>query len=281
MAPLELAKQTWNKSLEHELLTRASCAAYYALTAFVPFLAVVMTIAVHLAPQVGDGEESGPISGRDQFAALATRLLPREASQVIVTEISRMRTNPPIGFLSVGLVVSVWLSCSFAAAIIDAMNRIHEVIETRSYPALMLAAIGLTMLQAMIILGTVMALVVWPQVSASIAVAPPRIWDELIRWFVVAVGVCLSIAATLHFGPNLRSRRRWITPGCLIGTTVVLFSGLGLRLYVHFAGSYGNTYGSLGGIMLLSFWFWIVSIVLLLSSQIDRILEEHKRLSTT
>ena len=45
LTPIDLVRQTWRKSVEHELLTRASAASYFALTAFIPFLGVLLTLA--------------------------------------------------------------------------------------------------------------------------------------------------------------------------------------------------------------------------------------------
>ena len=50
LTPRELLKRTWKALSENEIMVRASAAAYYALTAFVPFLAVLITIAAKLDP---------------------------------------------------------------------------------------------------------------------------------------------------------------------------------------------------------------------------------------
>jgi membrane protein len=280
LSPLELARRTWRKMGEHELITRASAAAYYSLTAFVPFLAVVITLAAHLAPDLsGRSGPAGAIGAMtvEQFRDALYRFLPREAYDVVAGEIARLQKQPPVGLLSVGLAVSLWLSSSLAGAIIDASNRIHGVVETRSYLSLTLLAIGLTVLQAAIMLGTLVALVVWPHLSSwvlgSRAGGPG---EALIRWVMVGLGVLLSFDATLHLGPNVRRRWRWITPGSVLGTLVILASGLVLQWYVRVFGSYARTYGSLGGVLLLAFWFWIASIVMLLAVQINKIIEDEK-----
>jgi membrane protein len=278
--PLELARRTWEQIGEHELLTRAAAASYYALTAFIPFLGLIVTLAAQLAPDI-----TGPSGARsaigsmtvDEFREGLSRFLPSEGYEVVAGEIARIQQQPPIGLLSFGLVVSLALSSSFAWAVIDALNRIHGVAETRSYLVLASTAIGLTVLEAVIMLGTLVVLVVWPQVSGWLG------WNrttglgrEAAAWVVVAFAVLLSFDLTFHVGPNVHRRWEWITPGSVLGTVAFLASGLLLRIYVHYFGNYGKTYGSLGGVVLLSFWFWMAAAILLAAVQLNKVVEDEK-----
>jgi membrane protein len=86
--------------------------------------------------------------------------------------------------------------------------------------------------------------------------------------------VLLSFALSLYVGPDADQRWEWITPGSLAGS--VLFMGVTLlfRVYVQHFANYDKTYGPLGGVMVLLFWFWISSLVLLGAAQVNKIIEE-------
>jgi membrane protein len=265
--------------LENELVTRASAAAYYALTAFVPFLALVLTLAAHLLPDVQSAGNSAAIGGLsvDEFREALSRYLPEEAYDVVAGEIARLQKQPPFGVVSLGLVISLWLASSLSGALIDALNRIHGVDETRSYLALTLAAIGMTVLQAVIVLGTLVALVVWPQASVWLGGGREAGYAEAsARWLLAGLAVFLSFVVMSHLGPNVCRSWKCLTPGSVFVTLAVLSSGLALRWYVHIFGSYGKTYGSLGGVMLLSFWFWITALVVLIAVQMNKVIEDEK-----
>ena len=164
--PRELLQRTWSKLVDNEILLRASAAAYYALTAFVPFLAVLVALAAHLAPDItGKSGARGAIGGMtvDEFRATLSRFLPNEAYEVVADEIGRIQKQPPVGLLSVGLAVSLWLASSLFRTVIDTLNRIQGVRETRPSWHLALTAIGLTTIEVVIILGIMVVLVVWPQ----------------------------------------------------------------------------------------------------------------------
>ena len=45
-------------------------------------------------------------------------------------------------------------------------------------------------------------------------------------------------------------------------------------MYVQNFANYNKTYGFLGGVMVLLFWFWISALVLLGAAQVNKIIEE-------
>ena len=275
----ELLWRTWEKMSEHELMTRAAAAAYYALTALVPFLAVLVTLAAQLAPSI-----TGPSGARaaigtmtvDEFRETLSSVLPDEAYEVVAGEIARIQKQP-LGLLSLGLVVSLWLASGLFGTIIDALNRIHGVEETRPYWILVLTAIGLTVLQAVIMVGTLVTLVAWPLVAGRLGLGAGRgVVGILLEWLGVSLAILFSFAMTLYIGPNVPRRWRWITPGSVFGTMVLLGASLLLRVYVHDFANYGKTYGSLSGVMLLLFWFWIAALILLVVVQMNKIIDEER-----
>ena len=79
----------------------------------------------------------------EEFRDTLSRFLPNEAYEVVADEIARIQKQPPVGLLSVGLAVSLWLASSLVGTVIDTLNRIQGVRETRPYWRLALTAIGL------------------------------------------------------------------------------------------------------------------------------------------
>ena len=149
--------------------------------------------------------------------------------------------------------------------------------ETRSYLRLTLTAIVITLVEAFIIIGTLVALIVWPRIRHEFAwIGLPSSAEILAEWSIVILGLLLSYAIITRFGPNLHRGWRPISPGAVMSTVAFMASGLLLRVYVLRFGGYGRTYGSLAGAMLLAFWFWISAIILLVSIQIDKIIDDAK-----
>jgi membrane protein len=282
LTPGQVVRRTWEKIGENELMTRASAISFYAMLACVPFLALLLTVLVQLLPDLsgvtGHARGIGNLTVEELRTTLR-QLFPAEAYGVAEDQIARlqetMRRRPPVGLLLSGLAVTLWLASSLYTAVIDAMNRIHGVTETRSFVEIRLTAIAMTIIQATILSGALIAIVAGPEIlqwlhirgqSALLALA--------LQWLVVVVMVLLSFALTFYVCPDAEQRWEWITPGSLVGTVAFIAFTLLFRVYVQNFANYNKTYGSLGGVMVLLFWFWVSSLVLLSAAEMNRIIED-------
>ena len=180
-----------------------------------------------------------------------------------------------MALLSLGVVIALWSASNLFLVVIDALNRTYGVKETRSYVRLRLTAMAMTLLQAACLLGSLVAIVAWPQILLALGLDPHGAVASGAaagRWTAVFLMVLLSFALTFYVGPDVRHRWAWLTPGSLTGTFAFLVFCNLFRVYVQNFGSY-HTLGALGGVMVLLFWFWVVALVLLAAAEMDRTIE--------
>jgi membrane protein len=280
LSPRELALRTWARINEHEITTRAAAVSFYAMLALVPFLALILTVTVQLLPDLtgltGHRSQIGTSTAKELSATL-DQALPENAAKVIEAQIAEFqkKQQPPMGLLLTGLAVTVWLASSLFVAIIDAMNQIYGVHESRSFLKTRLTAIVMTCIEAVILVGSLLVIVLWPQIVGWFGMSEQAaLLATAVQWLVVAVAVLLSFALAFYVGPDADQRWEWITPGSLLGTVAFLAASYGFRVYVQHFAEYDKTYGSLGGVMVLMFWFWISSLVLLTAAQMNKVIED-------
>jgi membrane protein len=270
----EVAVRTWRGMIEHEILTRAAAISFYAIAAVVPFLALVITLTAYCLPGIplsagAEGATSvGPLEPlRD--------LIPGDAVSIVARELRRLQEQPPTGLISFGLVAILWLSSSLFISIMDAMNRIMGVEETRPLWKQRLIAVLMTLSQAAILIAVVATIIVWPQILGWLGLSrEAAILATALHAIAVFIMILLSFAVAMYFGPDADQRWEWITPGSLVGSLVFILVSLGFRVYVQNFGNYDKTYGSLGGVMVLLFWFWISSLILLSAAQVNKVIED-------
>lgn len=274
--------RTWARAEEHEIMTRAAAVSFYAMLACVPFLALMLTAIVQFLPDLTRREDGGHSTKTMTVQELRTTLrdlFPPEAYKVAEDQIVRLQDElkhrPPIGLLLVSLAVTLYLASSLFAAVIDAMNRIYGVEETRSILKIRLTALVMTVIQAAILLGSLIAIVAGPEILAWLRMPSEfQFLARLIQWPVIAIMLLVSFALTFYVGPDADQKWEWITPGSMLGTAGLLIFTLLFRIYVQHFADYNKTYGSLGGVMVLLFWFWVSALLLLVAGQMNKVIED-------
>ncbi len=267
----EAAVRTWTRIIEDAILTRAAAISFYAFAAIVPFMALLIALTAHWLPWIAPKVTGTPVS---DLSEPIRDLLPGDAATFVAHELGRLRGEPPSGLISFGLVAVLWLSSSVFVEIIDAMNFILGVKETRSFWKRRAMAILMTLSQAAILIAAVMTIVAWPQIVDFLNLSrSAAVLATVIHQITVFFTVLLSFALVLYVAPVANQRWEWITPGSLLGTVVLLAFSLLFRVYTQYLGNYSATYGSLAGIILLMTWLWLSSILLLTAAELNMVIK--------
>lgn len=100
----------------------------------------------------------------------------------------------------------------------------------------------------------------------------------LILWqisrYVLALALLVCTASMIyHFGPRVKRKFHLLTPGVVFSVSVWIMLGMLFRVYVDRFGKYGETYGAVGGVIILLFFFYLDALVLLIGAEIDSEIE--------
>lgn len=263
----EALSRTWTKLNEHELMTRAAAIAFYAIAALVPFMTLVILLAARLLPWITGADHVDPSETLGQ-------ILPPEAAKVVVGELEDIQERGGAGLVSFGTIALLWLNSSLFIAVMDAMNRIRGVEETRPYWKQRLLAVAMSVLEAIVIILALASTLLLPQILEffQLGVAA-SFFATLTHGLTVFVIFLISFSCALYFGPNADQRWEWITPGSLLGTLLLLGVSYLFRFYVQTWGDYNATYGSLAGVVVLLSWLWLCGLVLLAAAELNAVIE--------
>jgi membrane protein len=268
----------WREIVDHEILTRSAAISFYAMLAFVPFIAVLFAISIQVLDPANifhihvDGMQHRTIKTLEHSLRL---LIPEDGYQVVHAQFKRMELTHPVTVLSLGSLLSLWVSSSLFMAVMDALNHIYAVKEKRRYWRRRILAMFMTIVQSVFLLTSLLTIVAWPQILEMLGLGTfESIVVSVVHFGLAFLVTITSFALTFQIGPRCTQRTAWITPGSLIGSVVFLAVSYGFRVYVQNFGSYNQVYGSLGGVMVLMLWFWVSSVVLLSAAATNKVLEE-------
>lgn len=206
--------------------------------------------------------------------------MPPSGREVFSSQLRQIVDSPRAG-LGIGLVVSfvtlIWSASAGVLALIKAVNVAYDTPETRPWWKLRGTALGLTagILPAGIVLLVVVAVV--PALLAFFGVDQQK--EAILnaaRWPVLALAVFGALTFLYRIAPARKAPPiRWLAPGALLATVLWLALSGGFSFYVQNFGSYSETYGTLGGVIVLLFWFYLSSFVVLLGAELDAEIERH------
>jgi membrane protein len=299
MGARRFCKNVYREIGDDNLYTWASALAYSWLFAIFPFLIVLLTLIPVLKFEWRK-EAQTQIEN-------AIKQLPHDAQapvwEYVDPKLTALLYERPVGISgiwSVGLLLTLWASSGGMAMTMAAMDRAYDVERMRPFYKQRPLAVLLTLVVATLILAVVVLIPVGTLVThyltsgtEEILVAtklqhgPTTVMSEnghvhhtfrvwIVLWHIVrhslAVVLLLWVVALVyHFGPNVKQKFRVITPGAVFTIAVWLLLGFLFRVYVDRFGSakYSQTYGAIGGVIILLFFFYIDALVLLVGAEIN------------
>ena len=100
-----------------------------------------------------------------------------------------------------------------------------------------------------------------------------RMWN-IGRWPAGLLLLVLTIAVLLDHAPRRRQPAlSWLALGAAIAVTLSMLATALLAAYVHLSGSFGATYGPLGGMFALLLWSLLSSVALFAGAAVSAQLE--------
>jgi membrane protein len=100
------------------------------------------------------------------------------------------------------------------------------------------------------------------------------VWTwKILQWPLVFALVAVALAILNYFGPDADQDWSWVSPGAVLGTALWLIASLAFKYYVGNFANYNETYGSLGGVIVLMLWFYISGMAVLAGAEMNAEIE--------
>lgn len=250
--------------------------------AFYAFLAIFPAIA---AAAMIWGAVADPALVQEQLAALRG-VVPAAAYRILsdqLTEVSR-GANAALTFGALfSLLLAIWSSMKGMDALMTAMNVAYDEEETRGFIKRNLVVLAFTVGAILVGLVSVAAIALVPPLLEVLSLGGfAEVAVRVLRWVGLVVLLMAALAVLYRWAPARRNARlRWITPGAIAATVLWLIGSLGFSIYVANFGSYNETFGALGAVVILLMWLWISAYVVCLGAELNCELELQTRRDTT
>lgn len=282
--PREIPKEGWRDILlrvkaelgQDYLGMAAAGVAFYALLAIFPAIAALVSI-YGLVFDPGDVQ---------RHADMITSVMPPAAAGIIETQLQRLVSQSTTGLgwgAALGIVLALWSAAKGVKAVIKALNIAYDEDEKRGFFKLNATALLLTLVGVAFAIVALLLIAVLPpllgMLGLPVAAQTAISW---LRWPILLAAVFGLVVLFYRYGPNrTKPRWPWVSWGAVGATVLWLLGSMLFSFYVSNFGSFGETYGSLGAVVILMLWLWLSSYIILLGAEFNAEVEHQTRRDTT
>ncbi len=266
-------KRTVKEFREDNLTDWAAALTYYGVLAIFPALIVLVSIL----GLVGSSATQPLI---DNLGAVA----PGPAKEIFTSAIENLQGDQGAAgvLFVVGLLAALWSASGYVAAFMRASNAIYDMPEGRPVWKTLPVRVGLTLVLLVLLAVSTIAVVLTGGLAEKVGDViglgdtAVTVWN-IAKWPVLLLVVSFMFALLYWAAPNVKQPGfRWVSPGGVLAVIGWLIASGAFAFYVASFGSYNETYGALGGVVVFLVWLWISNIMILLGAEFNAELERER-----
>lgn len=252
--------------------SRASSIAYSFFAAFFPFLLFILNLIPYI--QFIDNFQR-------RFLDLIEGLLPPQTQEFFYPVIEDIALNPRSDLLSFTFVLTLFLAANGVQAIFSAFEYSYHVTINRTFIRQFIVATAVAIFNAVLVLITV-GLVFYGEylileLKAGEYIDNDIMWISILQYGLTIATLYVIISILYYFGVKEGKHIRFFSIGALVTTALFLLTTYLFGLYINNFSRYNELYGSIGALLIMLFYIWLNSNLLLLGFELNISLQKLKK----
>ena len=236
----------------------AKAAAYSALVSCVPLLTTIAAVLVQANAQA--------VSRK--LAEFLFEVVP-PGSEDLVLHVFTTRGSQPAWLFVAAATASVWGASGFMLSLMEGFQAAYRSKCERGFWRQRGVAIGLVFAAALPAVAASALLLFADGIEQSLGL---HAFYGLTRFFTVFIAVStmvMVISVLYRFGPQGKRDFRRLWPGALVAAALWLLTTGVFSWYVRNIGSYNVLYGSIGAVIALLVWLYLLSVIALIGCEFN------------
>lgn len=259
--------------VEGDISYRATAIAFSFFMALFPFALFILNLIPYI-----------PIQGfQEDFLGFVQQSVPPTTYDAIYKIINDILHNSHSGLLSTGFVMAIFLMTNGVNAILGGFESSHHIHVSlkRKFLKQYIVALVLSIVLSFLLLITVAAIVIF-----EVFIQKTKIQDvlsdkihliEMGRYVFVILMILVATSLLFKFGIKGDKKRSFISIGSVVTTSLIIISSYFFGIWVLKFSKYNELYGSIGTLLIVMFYIWLNSMVLLLGFDLNASINHIKR----
>lgn len=242
----------------HDCFSKAAALAFYFQLAIFPLLIFLLSLL-------------GFMSDAQQIILFwLGRLTPAETTTMFEKWLREIVERRSGGILSFSLIFSLWSASTGVRTLTSTLNRAYEVSEGRSFWRSQILALTLTVALSVLVIGGVLLITFGDQLIGAVgSFVGFGMASRAFHYLTGLLMLTLGMAVVYYFAPNVKQGWSSILPGTIVAVTAFIVVSYLFSLYVRYAPSYYAVYGSLGAIIILNLWLYLMGLIIYIGGEIN------------
>lgn len=250
----------------NDINSRAAAMSYYLLFSIFPFLIFLINLLSYM-----------PLIHINKFLYSFNDLIPNSAFAMIESIINSTIADKSIGITIFSFIFTLWSSSRAVRVFIKGINKSYNLKETRSFIKLLFISFYFTVELIVLIVSSMVFLlygervgyIIFKFLGLSKLFIP--IWNLLRYSFVCAITIWI-LSSLFRYGPNKVINLIEAMPGAILSIVGWILVSVIFSFYTNNFSNYQIIYGSIGGIIALLTWFYLISWIMLLGCEINALI---------
>ncbi|MEL6811246.1 MAG: YihY/virulence factor BrkB family protein [Bacteroidota bacterium] len=250
--------------------SRASSIAYSFFIALFPFLLFILNLIPVIRIE----------NFQNQFLTLIERLLPPQTQEFFLPVLEDIALNPRNSLISFTFFLTLFLAANGVNSIFSAFEYSVHVNINRNFFRQYFVAILVSIFLALLLLITVGSILygeyLISELKANAYIENDFFWVNFLQYTIFVIMLYIAISTLYHFGVKEGRETRFFSIGALVTTLLFLLTTYFFGVYINNFSNYNELYGSIGALLIMMFYIWINSNLLLLGFELNVSLQRLK-----
>lgn len=259
--------------VNYDIDQRATSVAYGFTLALFPLILFLFTLIPYI-----------PIPDLDtQIMGFIHEFVPGGIYEFTEQTIRDIVSRPQAGVLSFGFLLAIYGATNGMVSLMRSFNMLHGKADNRGFFQTRGTAIMLMVFMAIVLFLSIVLVIVGDAVMAF--VTRLEILNDnftvlvlnLLRYFISFASLTFGVAIIYRFAPDVKLKLRFINFGTILASLLILLSTYGFSFYLSNFSSYNKLYGSIGTIIALMLWLYLLALILIFGYEINVSVQDAKR----
>jgi membrane protein len=244
---------------------RAAAVAFHFFMAMIPFGLVLVVLTTYIPILDIEADIAPVLSG----------FVPEQIFDKFMTSLAEYENSSVNSWISVGFLFALYFTSNGFSVMIKAFNSSKMKFDKRKWWSARLMSLGFVFIFISGIIFMFYLIIMVRKGLVLIAESSDFVTNYFDQFYVMLLFLILSvvlyfgIAILYYLGPKERKLFKFFSPGASLASASIILISIGYVLYVNYYANYNDLYGSLGTVMILLIWIYMISFALLIGFELN------------